>query len=279
MDDRTHSEPADPAAGPAAEPAAPAADPVADPAAGTSGGSVPSGLMQGSLWRWRGPASLIGGVLFAILGWLLVAGVLAFEGADALEAARPSDLVAILDSLETENDRLEQEARRLQSEIDTLQSGTSSQALEQSRARLQSLQVLAGTTPVRGPGVRIVIRDPEGLVAGADILDAVQELRDAGAESIEVSQRRVLVDTWFADPVEGEGPGILVSGDLRASPYTILAIGDPETLATAMEIPGGVADSVRTIGARFEIDRRESLDITSTVPLATPDYAEPVPRE
>jgi hypothetical protein len=43
-----------------------------------------------------------------------------------------------------------------------------------------------------------------------------------------------------------------------------------------MEIPGGVADTVRTAGAVFEMDQRESLDITSTVPLITPEYAEPV---
>jgi uncharacterized protein YlxW (UPF0749 family) len=69
---------------------------------------------------------------------------------------------------------------------------------------------------------------------------------------------------------------VLVSGDLRPAPYTILAIGDPETLATAMEIPGGIADSVRTAGASFEMERREALEITSTVPLTTPEYAEPV---
>ena len=46
--------------------------------------------------------------------------------------------------------------------------------------------------------------------------------------------------------------------------------------ATAMEIPGGVADSVRTAGALFEMEQRDSLEIASTVPLTTPEYAEPV---
>jgi uncharacterized protein YlxW (UPF0749 family) len=239
----------------------------------------PDDYHESSLWRWRGPASLIGGAMFAVLGWLLIAGILAYGGDDALANARPSDLVQILDSLETENDRLEQEARRLQAEIATLESGTSQQALAQAQQRLESLEILAGTTAVRGPGVRIVIRDPEGGIDATDILDAVQELRDAGAESIEVAQRRVVVDTWFANPGEEDGPGVLVSGELRSSPYTILAIGDPQTLATAMEIPGGVADSARTAGAEITIERRDTLDITSTVPLSTPEYAEPVQPE
>lgn len=194
---------------------------------------------RSSLWTWRGPSSLIGAGLFAVLGLLMVAGALAYGGNDALANARPSDLVQILDSLETENNRLEAERIRLQAELGSLTSGTQEQALAQANDRLEALEILAGTTPVRGPGVRIVLRDPTGVLSATDLLDTVQELRDAGAESIEISQLRVVVDTWFADAGE-EGPeGIVISGELRSSPYTILAIGDPETLATAMQIPAG----------------------------------------
>jgi len=231
---------------------------------------------QTSLWRWSGPASLVGGALFAVLGWMVVAGAIAQDSDDALASARPDELVQILDSLDAENDRLEQERRRLAAEVASLSSGSDAAALEQARNRQESLEILAGTTKVRGPGVRIVIRDPDGGIDAAEILDTVQELRDAGAESIEVAERRVVVGTWFGNPPDAGTPAILVSGDLRPSPYTILAIGDPGTLSTAMEIPGGVADSVRTAGARFEMEQRETLEIASTVPLVTPEYAEPV---
>lgn len=231
---------------------------------------------KSSLWRWSGAASLVGGAMFAVFGWMLVAGAIAQSDDDSLANARPADLVQILDSLDVENDRLEQEQRQLAAEVESLTSGSRTEALEQARAREASLEVLAGTTKVRGPGVRIVIRDAVGGVDAAMMLETVQELRDAGAESIEVSERRVVVNTWFGDQPDSDRPGVLVSGDFRPSPYTLLAIGDPETLATAMEIPGGVAATVRTAGASFEMDRRESLDITSTVPLVTPEYAEPV---
>lgn len=259
-----------------ADPAGPGPD-GSGPA--TDANQPPSGVeyRQSSLWRWRGPSSLIGGALFGILGLLLVAGALAFRGDDALANARPADLVQILASLESENDRLAAEQRALQAELDALLAGTSAEALARSRERLESLEVVAGTTPVRGPGIRMVIRDPGGVIRAPDILNAVQELRDAGAESIEVAQRRIVVNTWFADPEDGQGPGVLISGELRGSPYTILAIGDPQTLGTAMQIPGGLADSVRTAGARFELEARDDVQISSTVPLATPDYAEPVP--
>jgi len=236
----------------------------------------PGDYHTSSLWRFRGWTSVMGGLLFALLGWMIVAGAVAQSSDDAFASARPDELVQILDSLDAENDLLEAERRRLSGEVSSLTSGSQAAALEQARTQKESLEVLAGTTRVRGPGIRMVIRDSAGGVLAADILDAVQELRDAGAESIEVAQRRVIVNTWFADAQESLGPGILISGELRSSPYTVLAIGDPETLATAMEIPGGVADTLRTAGAEITIDQRETLIIDATVPLTTPEYAEPV---
>lgn len=232
-----------------------------------------------SVFRWRGGSSLLVATLFGVLGLMIVAGAIAESSDDALANARPDELVQILDSLDSENDRLEAEKRQLTAEIESLSSGRDAAALEQARARREALEVLAGTTTVRGPGVRIVIRDSVGGVDAPTILDTVQELRDAGADSIEVAERRVVVGTWFADPPEGQRPGILISGDLRNSPYTIRAIGDPETLATAMEIPGGVADTIRTAGADFQVDRRDELEITTTVPLVQPEYAVPADQD
>lgn len=244
--------------------------------------SVPAGEVlagrpatSSSLWRWRGPVSLVGGVLFALLGLLLVLAGQAHGGDTALENARPADLVAILDSLEADIDRLESEKRQLNSELDTLTSGTSKEALARAEERLAALQVLAGTTPVRGPGVVIEVADPNGGVDATDILDAIQELRDAGAESIEINERRVVMNTWFAEPEPAGAGGVVVSGDVRTPPYTIKAIGNSDTLATAMEIPGGVADTMRTAGADFRLTASDSVEINSVVKAQTPEYAEP----
>ena len=186
------------------------------PTAGVQNPDEPDGdFHQTSLWRWSGPASLVGGALFAVLGWMFVAGAIAQGSDEALANARPDELVQILDSLDAENARLEQEKRRLAAEVESLTSGSDSAALAQAQKRKESLEVLAGTTKVRGPGVRIVIRDEDGGVDAAEILDTVQELRDAGAESIEVAERRVVVNTWFANPPDSSTPAILVSGELR----------------------------------------------------------------
>lgn len=249
---------------------------AAGPPTGGQHAADEPGYRRSSLWRWRGTASLMGALLFAALGWLLVAGAIAQSDEGVLEGARPEELVQILDSLDSQNNDLELEQRRLTGEIESLTSGSQAEALQQARAREQSLLVLAGTTPVRGPGMRMVVRDPGDGVRAADVLDAVQELRDAGAEAIQIGDSRVVAETWFADPAEEADGGIVIDGRFQDSPYPVLAIGDPDTLTTAMEIPGGVAATFRTAGAQVDIEPREALIIEATVPPATPQYAEPV---
>jgi uncharacterized protein YlxW (UPF0749 family) len=108
----------------------------------------------------------------------------------------------------------------------------------------------------------MTITDPKGAVDAPLLLDAVQELRDSGAEAIQVGDTRVVVDTWFADTSDG----VVVNGVQLPRPIRVLAIGDPDTMAAAMNIPGGLADSVRTRGADFAASTVQSLSISVTVP-------------
>ncbi len=226
-----------------------------------------------SLFRWRGRASLLAAAMLALLGLLLVAGAQSHTQDAGLAAARPGDLVAILDDLQAQNDLLVAEQQQLTDDLAALESGSQAQALEQTRQRLAALQVLAGSAAESGPGIRLVIDDPEGMLASEDMLDLIAELRNAGATSIQFADTRVVAGTWFADAAASGR--IVIAGHERPAPYTVLAIGEPETLATAMRIPGGVADSVRTAGARLTIDRLDDVQITATVDLANPRYAQP----
>lgn len=212
-----------------------------------------------------GRPHLVIGLLFLVLG-LLVTVALFRPGADEpWRNARTEDLVQILDDLGARQERLDAESARLTGLQADLERGSTVEALAESQRQLEALEVLTGTTPVAGPGLRITITDAGGQVDSTVLLDAVQELRDAGAEAIQVGESRVVVDTWF-----GDGPdGIVVSGAVLPAPITIIAIGDPEGLAAAMRIPGGLADSVRTRGADFEASTAQSLAISVTVPSTT----------
>ena len=58
------------------------------------------------------------------------------------------------------------------------------------------LRILTGTVAATGPGVTLTIDDPDGSVTAATLLDGVEELRDAGAEAIEINDSvRVVAST------------------------------------------------------------------------------------
>jgi uncharacterized protein YlxW (UPF0749 family) len=116
-----------------------------------------------------------------------------------------------------------------------------------------------------------VIRDPDGRIPPEVMLDAIQELRNAGAEAFQVGAVRIGVDSAFT----GSGGAIKVDGVPLIAPYTITAIGDPPTLAAALAIPGGVFDTVRRAGGTMDVTQSDPVLVDSLRQSKTPLYARP----
>lgn len=218
-------------------------------------------------------ANLVVALLALSLGFAIAAQVRQTD-LEGLANLREDELVRILDNVTQENSRLSGEIRELEQTRSQLAAGaTSEEARAAAQARLDSIQVLSGTVGATGPGIVLTITDPERRVTAALLLDTLQELRDAGSEAVEINGVRVVASTYFTD-LDG---GVTVSGQRIQSPYVIRAIGDPPTMAAAMDIPGGVRESVRRLNADATIDQRDSLDITSLHSPSSPQYAQPVP--
>ncbi len=115
--------------------------------------------------------------------------------------------------------------------------------------------------------------DPKQAVTAPLLLDTIEELRDAGAEAIQINDIRVVANTYFSD-VSG---GVAVSGTPLSTPYTITAIGDSQTLASAMDIPGGVNESVRNVGGDTVVTTESDVHVTALQTVSAPEYARPVP--
>jgi uncharacterized protein YlxW (UPF0749 family) len=214
------------------------------------------------------------GILFALLGFALALQVRSTEQSDSLSTARESDLVRILDDLTARTDRLAAEQRDLQATRDRLASGDDSTAtaLQEAQQRAQTLGILAGTVPAQGPGVVLTVTDPSGKVDAATVLDVVEELRDAGAEALQIGDVRVVAQTAFVDGAPGT---LVVDGRTLRAPYTISAVGDPHTLSAALRIPGGVVESLRNLGGDGLVDERATVQVTALRPASAPQYAHP----
>ena len=217
-------------------------------------------------------------VLCVLLGIAIVTQVRQTESGDSLETARPADLLVLLDSLQQREAALNTEVSDLQRTLAQLQaSGSSDQAaIENAQARLAALSILIGTVPATGPGVTLTVEDTAPGVPAETMIDVINELRNAGAEAMEIrggtAAVRVGVDTWVAG-----APGTLIVDSVTLSPpYSVLAIGDPATLSAAMNIPGGAMDSIERVGGTMVVEQSDRVDVTALRQPKPRQYAQPI---
>ncbi|HEY3003132.1 MAG TPA: DUF881 domain-containing protein, partial [Kribbellaceae bacterium] len=222
----------------------------------------------------RGQA--IVGVVLGLVAFMAVVQVRLNLADEGYANARREDLITILDGLGQSTRRLESEIADLQQRKGQLSSGAdrAQNARAQAQEQIKVLGILAGTLPAEGPGVRITLTDPDSKVQASNLLDAIEELRDAGAEAIQINGKvRVVASSAFVD----SPPGVLVDGTKIEAPYVIEAIGDSHNLSEAANFPGGLVSEITgpQINGTAEVTEVQTVEVTA---LHTPQehrYARP----
>ena len=147
---------------------------------------------------------------------------------------------------------------------------------------LERRQILAGEVPVEGPGVQVHLADnPEPLppeedhnpllVHDNDILTVVNELKAAGAEALAVNGQRLVATS----EIRCSGPIIKVNGIGIAAPYEIGAIGDPNTLVSALDLPMGIVAQLRLVDIEVQVIPQATLQIPALAKTPTFRFATP----
>jgi uncharacterized protein YlxW (UPF0749 family) len=272
-------QPAAPEPGPGSsidEPAgeAPGAVPASGPEAAGEAQEHPAPAAAAGPRRRRDPmAAVLIGLLTMLLGFAFAVQVRTVGDDTQLAGAREEDLVRILDELDAQEERLRDQLAEQRNALEQLTNSDSqaATALDAARERAEAIGILNGTIAARGPGLRMLIRDPEDRVRVADLLDAIQELRGAGAETMQIDDVRVGVST----AVTGEPGNLMVDGRPITAPYEILVIGSPQNMQTAMNIPGGVVQRINNRAGSVDIAQLDEVVVDALRPLDTPQYASP----
>ncbi|MBU7600136.1 DUF881 domain-containing protein [Streptomyces sp. P38-E01] len=145
------------------------------------------------------------------------------------------------------------DADDLQGEVDGLRESVAAmqrKALERhggDKGELTAL--LSGSTPVQGPGIKLVIDDAKGSggdgggpregsgfadtgrLRDRDLQRVVNGLWESGAEAVAVNGQRLTA----LSAIRAAGDAILVDNKPLAPPYTLLAIGDGQRLSTTFQ--------------------------------------------
>ncbi|MEV0459346.1 DUF881 domain-containing protein [Catellatospora methionotrophica] len=256
---------------PAAAPGAAGTGPQA--AAGPDAPTPADGVKR----RISGAGAVIG-VLLVLLGFTLAVQLKSNSADESYNSLREEDLYVILTDLDSRAARLRQDINELEATRRELASGASSrdQILKEAQERADDIGILAGTLKAQGTGITLRFADGSGPITAEHLLNAVQELRGAGAEAIQIDGTggsvRVIASTHFTG---ADGGGIVVDGVRLTGPYTVTAIG-PEDLDKAMEFRGGVVDDVTGDGGTVIVSEPHPVDITAVRGTPNLEYAKPV---
>lgn len=232
--------------------------------------------LASAAWPRATRGQLLTGLLCAVLGFAVVVQVQA-NRSDGLASLRQDELVRILDDVTRSGEDLAAQLAALRTQRAELvnSSDTERAAREAAEERAIVQGILAGRLPAEGPGVELVIADPTGEVRAATLYNVLEELRNAGAEAVQLADLRLTASSYVVDATDG----VVVDGTLLRPPYRWLVIGDPDTIATALGIPGGALAVVRTAGGTTSVLPRDVVEITAVRDVDTPEHATPVPAE
>jgi uncharacterized protein YlxW (UPF0749 family) len=246
--------------------------------------AAPARDVSGS-WRTLGralapratKAQLAVALLAALLGFALVVQVQQNRD-DGLASLRQDELVRILDEVTQRGEQLQDEVSALRAQRAELVTGTDTELAAreaaQQRARVQG--ILAGRLPAVGPGVHITLGVTERPIPPLTLYNVLEELRNAGAEAVQVNDVRLTASSYFVEGPEGV---VLADGQTLRPPYRWRAIGDPSTMASALQIPGGAMAQVRGVGGTTTVTEMDEVEVTATREPAVPRFATPVPPE
>lgn len=183
---------------------------------------------------------------------LVVAALVVTLGAAEARISAPvvaKEREELIDRIDAET----QAADILESDVDELRSDVSERqrkALERHGGdQGQLVALLAGATPVVGPGVKLIVDDAKdtdqggggprestgfadtGRVRDRDMQRVVNGLWESGAEAIAINGQRLTA----LSAIRAAGDAILVDNRPLVPPYTVLAVGDGKKLATAFQ--------------------------------------------
>ncbi|WP_420715720.1 DUF881 domain-containing protein [Streptomyces sp. SBT349] len=210
-------------------------------------------------------------------GLVLAALVVTLGAAQAREAApalarEREELLERVDSGTAELDDLQAEVDELSADVDARRREAIG---EEGTERGDLAALLAGATPVEGPGLELTLDDAEdaalspggprdddlfhaGRVRDRDLQRVVNGLWQAGAEAISVNGQRLTA----LSAIRAAGDAVLVDNRPLAPPYSLLVIGAGDELAASFAETGGgrhLAALGDRYGVRASVDVRDDL--------------------
>lgn len=241
-------------------------------------------------WRIGTPTVvLLSGALFAV-------SAANSDGTD-LRPGRYTDLATLVQSESDAYEQLQEQAAELKTEVDDLAAGVEDRAVRRKQRQADKLRGPANVDAVSGAGVTVVLADApidkiEDAIDGAsdgtgdglerflvhqqDIQAVVNALWAGGATAVTIQGQRIVTTTG----IKCTGSAVQLQGVPYPQPYTIQAVGVPDSLISSIDADADVAafrsDAAQPdIGLGFTLEPEDAVEAPAYEGLLDISYAQP----
>ena len=205
-------------------------------------------------------------------------------GEGVLPVQRAQQLAVELKKVQTERESQSNRIIELEEKIKLYEKGEVDKDVYAENIYKDTLKyrMLAGYTDLTGPGIVLEINDPPvdlqygevySIVDELDlILQIVSILNAAGAEAVSINEQRYTAYT----EIERAGNHIEINGVSNSSPIIIKAIGNPDTLESALAIKRGIVWTLRNYDYIVHLSQDKNITIPRYRKVKDFIYAVPV---
>lgn len=188
-----------------------------------------------------------------------------------IQAQSSTEQARVINDLIDANAALRKEIQTLEEDLERYEQAAGKSELDGIVADLNRLKMINGLVEVSGPGIEVTV---DGEVGETDMQDLVNELRNAGAESISLGPQRIVGRSVV---VKDGSSGFLVDNVRLTKPYVLKALGNPDTLERAVERKGGLVVLLRynNPGLRIWVEREDRLVLPISQGVADFAFAQP----
>ena len=177
----------------------------------------------------------------------------------------------------------------VQSELETTRKNITNdnEYLKSLEEQIKKYNVLLGATEVTGPGVTITLTDTDPkdpirfftdnillVIHNTDILEVVNELKNAGAEAIDVNGQRIVETT----AISCDGNVTAINGEKVSSTFVINAIGLPERLATLKRVGSYLEAELETNHIKTTLEKKDKITIPKYINGSKFKYAKTIKK-
>lgn len=170
---------------------------------------------------------------------------------------------------EQQNRELLKERQNKQEKIRKIEEELAEKASSYSNVvkEVEKLRMYAGEIGVTGEGLEVTLADAEYvpldenvnnyIVHQSHVFKVINELFISGASAVAVNGQRITHNSYILC----NGPVIEVDGNQYPEPFVITAIGNPDTLFTALNIHGGVREQLVSENIEVKIAKKNDIVI------------------